>query len=107
MCSIEGEKIIDVIENNYFVNSKDSHGNLVMFLVDDLALKQAKSQFLIDWFSFVFISRVAALGPLGKDHFLWDRPWFVRSTEQTDREAQAHTAIVFLAPTENISRQWV
>ena len=29
------------------------------------------------------------------------------STEETDREAQAQMAIVFLAPTENTLRHWV
>jgi len=33
--------------------------------------------------------------------------WTAGGTEEADREAQAHTATVFLAPIENISRQWV
>jgi len=39
------------------------------------------------------------------DYFLTDGRHKV--TEETDREAQAHTAIVFLASIENILRQWV
>jgi len=34
---------------------------------------------------------------IGALNFAWPL-WCVGSTEETDREAQAHTAIVFLAP---------